>query len=239
MYSRDRYAQASDLGVVAHEPRHVLGEVLAGLGGEVAEQLVDLHAHVAAEPVGVGRDRLVEQRVEVDPPSRSKRSTQAMWFTPAPSEGDLVERHADVLRDLPARVLDGVAEADDLLVRRAGVVGPDVHRHRVGVVQQPGVGAQLGHVAADVEEHRDRAQGAKDGADPERVADRLAQAVLLGDVEVEARGGDAADLDRVDGEVGAVEGRATVEVGLDRARGLRRRRSSSAPSPRPSRGARR
>ena len=60
---------------------------------------------------------------------------------------------------------------------------------------------------------------------------------LLGDVEVEARGGDAADLDRVDGEVGAARGPRDDRGGSRSSRGRPRRRWSSAPWPRPSRGA--
>ena len=51
---------------------------------------------------------------------------------------------------------------------------------------------------------------------PTRVADRLAQAEALGDLEVDHRGGPvAADLERRDDVVGAVERRAAVERGLD------------------------
>jgi len=39
----DEDAELLDLVVVAHEPRHVLGRVLARFGGEVAEPAVDLH----------------------------------------------------------------------------------------------------------------------------------------------------------------------------------------------------
>ena len=42
------------------------------------------------------------------------------------------------------------------------------------------------------------------------------------DLEVDLRGPGAADLDRVDDEVGAFEGGAALEVGLDRRRGAER-----------------
>src|SRR5665811_710824 len=200
-------AQALYLGLVAHEPGHVLGEVLARLGREVAEALVDLHADVAAEPFGVGRDRRVERRVEA-PAVVLHAQHPAHVVHAGAVEGDLLRRHADVLGHLTAGVLDGVAEADDILVRRALVPGPAVHRHRVGVVEHPGAGAQLGHVVGDAEHDRDGAQGAEHGAHPRGVGDRLAQAVLLRDLEVEQRRRVAADLDHIDGEVGAVEGAA-------------------------------
>ena len=52
-------------------------------------------------------------------------------------------------------------------------------------------------------------------AHPERIRDGLPQPVLPRDVEVASRGGDAADLDGVDGEVGAFEGPAPIQMGLD------------------------
>ena len=65
-----------------------------------------------------------------------------------------------------------------------------------------------------VEQHRDRAQPAHDAADAERVGDRLAQAELLRDLEVD-HGARlvAADLDHVDRVVGAVERGAAVGGG--------------------------
>ena len=50
----DEDAELLDLVVVAHEPRHVLGGVLAGLGREVAEPAVDLHPD---PPLQLGRSR--------------------------------------------------------------------------------------------------------------------------------------------------------------------------------------
>ena len=49
---------------MAHEPRHVLGGVLARLGREVPEAPVQLDAHAAGEPLGVARDRFVQQRIK-------------------------------------------------------------------------------------------------------------------------------------------------------------------------------
>ena len=86
-----------------------------------------------------------------------------------------------------------------------------VHRHRVRVVQEPDVGAELFHVGAHRQQHRDGAQPADDAADAERVGDRLAQAELLRHLEVGDRARFvAADLDHVDRVVGAVERGAPV-----------------------------
>ena len=204
--------------VVAHEPGHVLREVLARLGGEVAEAAVDLDAYVAAEPFGVGRDGRVEERVEVLTSALQTQHPRHVVHAGA-QEGDLLERHADVVAHLLTRVLDRVAETHDLGVRGAGVVGPTVHRHGVGVVEQPGMWAEFGHVRADGEQNGDRAQGAEDGAHPARVGDRLPQAVLLRDLEVRQGRFVHADLDHVDGEIGALESAAAIEMGFD----LRRR----------------
>lgn len=60
-----------------------------------------------------------------------------------------------------------------------------------------------------------RAQGAEDATDAERVADRLPQAEARWDLKVTQRCIEAADLNLVDDEVGPVERRASVEVRLD------------------------
>ena len=93
------------------------------------------------------------------------------------------------------------------------------HRHRIGVVEQPGVRRHLLHVAGEVEHHRNGAQGPEDAADAERVGDGLPQPVLLGHVEVDHRTRlVAAHLDGVDHEIGAAQcflARVGAQVGLD------------------------
>ena len=49
---------------MTEEPRDVLGQVLARLGREVAEAAVDGDAHAPLQ-LGVGRDALVEPRIQV------------------------------------------------------------------------------------------------------------------------------------------------------------------------------
>ena len=59
-------------------------------------------------------------------------------------------------------------------------------------------------------------QAPHDPADPERVGDGLAQTEAFGHLEIGDRAGIvAADLEADDDEIGAVEGRALVGVGLD------------------------
>ena len=81
----------------------------------------------------------------------------------------------------------------------------DVHGHRVGVVEQPGVGAHRCHVAGDVGEDREGPQAAEDAADPDGVADGLVQPVARRNLEVAHRGLVHADRDDVDDVVRAVE----------------------------------
>jgi hypothetical protein len=134
---------------------------------------------------------------------------------PGGEELDLVDGHSHQLGELLVGVLHRVAEADGL-----GQLGclphrPRQHRHRVRVIEQVGVGAELEHVPGDRQQHRDRAQAAEHAAHADGVADRLPQPVFLGDLEVPEGGVESAHLDLVDDEVGAVEGSPPVEVRLD------------------------
>jgi len=128
---------------------------------------------------------------------------------------DLLEGHADVAREFARGALHAVAQP-----HRADLGGavdrPTVHRHRVDVLQERHVGADLLHIAAHVEQHWDGAQAAEDAADAERVGDGLAQAVLLGDLEIDDGGGlVAAHLDHTDRIIGAIECAAAVGGGFD------------------------
>ena len=97
-------------------------------------------------------------------------------------------------RELGGGVLDRVAQSDRADRARLGD-RPAQHRHRVDVLEKQCIRAQLLHVAADVEQDRDRTQTAHDPADAEGVGDRLANPVALGDDEVDDRRGiQAADL---------------------------------------------
>ena len=110
------------------------------------------------------------------------------------------------------RPVDRVAQPEHLQVRVRRREVPDVHRHRVGVVEQPGVRADLGHVArpgrrgsrrcaARGRRRRRRAcrrwSGGRRSASGPRSRSRVA--------------GVAADVDRVDDEVGAGQSRPPVE----------------------------
>ena len=125
---------------------------------------------------GVALDRHVQERVEILAVALEAQDPRLVVDARS-QERDVLERHADVLGELARGVLDRVAEADHAPLWRAGVGRPAQHRHRVGVVEQPGVRAELGHVGGDSLHHRDRPQRPEDAADAERVADRLAESV--------------------------------------------------------------
>jgi hypothetical protein len=135
------------------------------------------------------------------------------------AEAGAVQGHPDELAEVVDGPVDAVAEPEGPDLGRDDGGPPHVHGHRVRVVEEQGVGAQLPHVGEERAEQREGAEGAEDAADPGRVADGLQEAVLGGDLEVEAGGGDAADLHHVDHEVGAGQGRAPVEGGGERDRG--------------------
>ena len=175
-----------ELVVVGHEPRQVLGAVLAGLGGEVAELAV------AAPPAPAGpgpRDRGAMASSSSGyrlSPSRWKRRTPGLMVDPGGGYSISGSGTPD-LGDLLVGFCNRVAAA-----RRSGVSRPLAHerpaqhRHRVGVVQEDRLGAQLVHVVGDGRHHRDGAQRAEDPADPEGLGDGLAQPVALGDLEIDA-----------------------------------------------------
>ena len=123
--------------------------------------------------------------------------------------------NAEIARKIAGRVLDVVTEADDALLRKGLVDRPGQDAHRVGVVQQHRVGAELAHVGDEIEHEGDGAQAAEDAADADRIGDGLLQPVFPGYVEIEQRRFVHADLDHIDDEVAALQRAATVEMFLD------------------------
>ena len=126
------------------------------------------------------------------------------------SEAHPLRVGAHELREEGLGVADRVAQAVHPLEPGALVGGPGEHRHRVAVAEQVGVRAYLVHVPRQVDHDGDGAQAAEDAADAEGVADRLAQPVPGGNVEVGAGGRVPADLHLVDHVVGARERGAAV-----------------------------
>src|SRR5262245_56750517 len=202
-------AEALDELVVAHEPRNVFGSMLGRLGWEVAESLVQLEAHRARE-FRIALDRLVEEWIEILAVALEAED-EGLVIDAGTDEGHVFERHADKLGETSCRSLDGVAEPHDAIDRRSFIHGPAQHRHRVRVVEEPGVGALFVHDGGDSQHHRDRAQRAEDAADAERVTDRLPYAVSKRHVKVDQRRLVPPDLDHVDDIVGALERGPPVE----------------------------
>jgi len=140
-------------------------------------------------------------------------------------EGEVVDSGADVVDllrwdagvhgEVARRALHGVAQADSAN-RALSRDGPAGHRHWVHVLQEVCVRAELLHVTAEIDHDRDRPEPAHDAADPDRVADRLAQPEALRDLEVgHGRGPVAADLHHRDDVIGAVQCRSSFLRAFD------------------------
>jgi hypothetical protein len=129
---------------------------------------------------------------------------------------DLVAGNIEIMRQLHRRALHGMAQAD---LSDGGISGryrPGVDRHRVDILQQDRVRADLHHVGADTPQMRRGAQAAHDAADAQRVGDRLAQAVALGQFEIgDGAGLVAADLKGDDDEIRAAQRAALFRCGFD------------------------
>ena len=128
-------AEALDLLVGAQEPGQVLRRVLAGLGRVVADAAEHLDAHPPLE-LGVGGDPLAQRRVEALAVAAPLAQPRLM----VDARGAVARALASERRELAQvvhRPVDAVAQADGLERRRHHRQPPDVHRHRVGVVEQP------------------------------------------------------------------------------------------------------
>ena len=180
----------------------------------MAQSAVHVDAYPAQQP-GVLGNGLVEERVQVLARAFETQHP-GLVVDPGREVGDLAEGHTDQLGQVVNRPVHGMAQADGAQFGCHPVQVQQVHRHRVGVVQQPRVGAEFGDVGGERTQHGEGAQGSEDAADAEGVADGLAQSVAGGDLEVGAGGRRHADLDGVDDEVGAVERRAPLEMCADR-----------------------
>ena len=110
-YSPTGMRKRSIVGVAAHQPGHVLGAVLAGLGGEVPEPAEELDAHATLK-LGVAVDHLAQPRVQVLAVPLEPQDERLM-VEAGGLERDLVLRHADQLREEVVGVAHGVAETDD------------------------------------------------------------------------------------------------------------------------------
>ena len=204
--------------VALDEPGRVLAEVLARLGDEVAGAAQQVVAHVVGQvavagAVGLGRGHLPDERVQVLPVAL-KAQVEGHVVDAGAQVVDVTDGHADVARQGFGRALHAVAQAHGL--DGAGARdGPAVHGHGVHVLEEGHIRADLFHIAAHSQHHRDGAQRAHDAADAEGVGDGLAQPVLLGDFKVDDGARPvAAHLEHADRVVGAVQRGPPVQRGL-------------------------
>ena len=138
-----RDAQPLHLRRPVEVPGHVLAGVLGGLRRVEAQPAVHVDPHAAAE-LGVGIDPLVQQRVQALPGTLPSQQPGLVVHARA-EELHFAERHADQLAQVVHRPVHGVAHAGDLHARSDAGQVLDVHRHRVRVAQQPGIGRDRGH----------------------------------------------------------------------------------------------
>ena len=165
------------------EPGRVLGDVLRRLGNEVAEVVEKRVAHSVSRRDAALLDDAPKQRVEVLAVALEPQ-VEGEVVDPGAEVVDLVGWDADVDGDVAHGRLHRVAQAD-ALDRGSPVDRPAADRHWIHVLEQPGIRAELLHVAAEREQDRNRAKPAHDAADAERVGDRLPQAELLRYLEVD------------------------------------------------------
>ena len=121
----------------------------------------------------------------------------------------------DAAGDLPVAALHAMAEADRAHAAVL-VAGPDVHRHRIRIVEEEGVGLAHGaDVGADVEQGRNGALTVHDAASANGIADALVDAVLEGNVDIQLKGVEPALAHDRDHVVGVGDGFAAVGCGRD------------------------
>ncbi len=158
---------------------------------------------------------LAQARVEVSP-RVGELEEEGDVIDAGHAVADLVGGQVEVVGDLGDGVLHRVAEADLPEPREALGQRPGVDRHRVDVLQERRLAAELGHVLRGGPEMGHGAQGPHDAAHAQRVADGLAPTVRPGDLEVDHRRGPiAAHLDGGDDEIGAGERSPAVGRRLD------------------------
>ena len=117
-------------------------------------------------------------------------------------ERHLVERDIDQLAQVVHGPVDGVAHPQRVELGVGPVQVLDIHRHRVRVIQQPGVRRFGAHVRGQAVKETESPQPSEDPAHPERVRDGLTNAVAGRHLEVGQRGRVTPDAHRVDHEVG-------------------------------------
>ncbi len=209
--------------VLLDEPRIVLGVMLAGLGAVVAETVAVEEAHLIGKVAGIGQLLLhAAAHLGVDVHAVLVPQVKKPRHVVDTRNGLLVTLdvlvHAHLAEDGLGADLHRVAETHRLGENKALHIARK-HGHGVGVIEEPGVGADLVHIVAEGLHNGNGTEGAHDAADTEGVGDGLAETVLLGDLKIDNGAGIvAADLNGVDHELGTAEGLLAVldaEMGGD------------------------
>ena len=91
-----------------------------------------------------------------------------------------------VVHKFQERPLDAVTETDRL-DPGGPADGLHVFRHRIGIIQQPRLGTDRSHIAAQAGQQRISPQRSEQPARPRRVSDGEIQAVLARDLKVHQR----------------------------------------------------
>ena len=225
-----RNAEAFDeVGPVAlDEPGRVFREMFRAFGHEMAQP----HQHLVAHLVGTARVpvaglrkpplavALLQRGVEVAiAPVRLPMleiEVEGHVVDPAGAVADLLDGNVEVARQFPGRALHRMAKTH---LPHIGILRPDrpgVDRHRVHVLQHDRPRRVLADVLGHLPQHRHRPQPPHDPADAQRVGNRLAQAELLGHLEIGHRAGlVTADLETADNEIRPRDGAGPVGIGLD------------------------
>ncbi len=89
-----------------------------------------------------------------------------------------------VARQFFRRSLYRMAQADLFDMRITGIHRPGIHRHRVDVIEHGGLRTDFRHVFANPPQMRDGPQRAHDAARPQRIGDRLFQAMTLTNLKI-------------------------------------------------------
>ena len=130
------------------------------LFGPSQRTALDFRIKIVAFPVA----DVQQPRLMVD--SRDQRANARVIFHLKPRE------------QLLCAYLHAVAQADGLH-RRIALHVAGQHGHGVGVIQKPCIGADGGHIIRKILQNRNRAQRAKNTANAQRVANRLAKAIFF------------------------------------------------------------
>ena len=174
---------------VLDEPRRVFAVVLGGLGDVVAEPAHQLQAHHVAVLFLVLLQRaLFELRIQIPAVLRDLQKPRLMVDARDLPLHSVIVLHAQHLHQMAGAHLHAVAQAH----RLDGGVALHIagqHGHGIGIVEEQRVRANRSHIIGKILHHGDGAQSTEDTADAQRIADGLAQAVLLGHFKVRYRAG--------------------------------------------------